>query len=314
MTDKNNNKEPYSETFFIIPAYILDLPGMTLGYLKVYGTFFQFWNKRLPCFLSNPAIMERTNLRKSQVSDALTYFENNGELIREQRGNKRYLLKPEKPIEWSDNTQPPAPAVPSTTNAQPPATAGGGTRYSGMQPPATAGTEYKEENIKNLSEREGESSTPQNTELVIIRKSNPLASFLPDKYLLMQKQLTIQCLSDEKAYALFESKFGKLEVTFEEMLYECVMYYALKPEAQNVSNQRFIAWIKRERVEIYDKKPDSVAHKLYRDLTEQEKSLVSDYMHFKKYPDLQHRMTDIQKKQAQDLLDLLKSTQNMRAI
>lgn len=161
---------------------------------------------------------------------------------------------------------------------------------------------------------EREASPSQNTDLAIIRKSNPLAAFLPDKYLLMQKQLTIQCLSDEKAYALFESKFGKLEVTFEEMLYECVMYYALKPEAQNVSKQRFIAWIKREKVEIYDKKPDSVAHKLYRDLTEQEKSLVSDYMHFKKYPDLQHRMTDIQKKQAQDLLDLLKSTQNMRAI
>ena len=150
MTDNNKNKETYSETFFTIPAYILDLPGMTLGYLKVYWTFFQFWNKRLPCYLSNPAIMERTNLKKSQVSEALTYFENNGELVREQRGSKRYLLKPEKPIEWSDNTQPPATAVPSTTNAQPPATAGGGTRYSGMQPPATAVPEYKEENIKKL--------------------------------------------------------------------------------------------------------------------------------------------------------------------
>lgn len=151
MTDKNNNKEPYSETFFTIPAYILDLPGMTLGYLKVYWTFFQFWNKRLPCYLSNPAIMERTNLKKSQVSDALTYFENNGELVREQRGSKRYLLKPEKPIEWSDNTQPPGGAVPCAEITQPPATAGGGTRYSGMQPPATAVSEYKEENIKKLT-------------------------------------------------------------------------------------------------------------------------------------------------------------------
>jgi|SRR6266436_3791944 len=155
---------------------------------------------------------------------------------------------------------------------------------------------------------------PQNTELAVIRKQNPLAAFLPDKYLLMQKQLTSECLEDPKAFQLFESKFGKLEVTFEEMLYECVMYYALKPEAQNVSKHRFIGWIKREKIEVYDKKPDSIAHKLYRDLTDEEKTLVSDYMHFKKYPELKNKMTESHKKKAQDLVELLKSTQNLRSL
>ena len=45
------NKNNYKETFFIVPSYILDLPGITLGYLKVYETIFQFWNKNQICFI-----------------------------------------------------------------------------------------------------------------------------------------------------------------------------------------------------------------------------------------------------------------------
>lgn len=314
MADKNNNKSAYEDTFYIIPRRIRKLPGITLAYLDVYESIYQFWNKNLPCFLSTPALQERTGISERQIKEALTYFEKNGELKRERRGLKRYLIQPERALQ---TTQELSRALerpieqPLINRAEERLPIGRSAALSkGAQPPI----EYKEGNIKNLSKREGESTTPQNTDLALIRKSNPLAAFLPDKYLLMQNTLNKLCLTDQKAFQLFETKFGKLEVTFEEMLYECVMYYALKPEAQNVSNHRFIAWIKREKVEVYDKKPDSVAHKLYRDLTEQEKSLLSDYMHFKKYPDLQHRMTDSQKKQAQDLLDLLKSTQNLRAI
>jgi hypothetical protein len=312
MTDNNKNKLVYEDTLYTIPRYIRRLCTKNLVFIDVYEAMFQFWNKGRPCFLSNDALAERANCTTRQVRNALAFFEENQELRRESRGLKRFLINPESKIET--NIVQEGSAVPPSTNiAQGGSTVPQGWNSSSSQGGSTVPVEYKEE-VEDIEVKKEKNENPQNTELAIIRKSNPLAAFLPDKYLLMQKQLTIQCLSDEKAYELFESKFGRLEVTFEEMLYECVMYYALKPEAQNVSNHRFIAWIKREKVEVYDKKPDSVAHKLYRDLTEQEKSLVSDYMHFKKYPDLQHRMTDSQKKQAQELLDLLKSTQNLRAI
>lgn len=164
MTDKNNNnKAPYEETFFIIPAYILDLPGMSLGYLKVYWTFFQFWNKRLPCFLSNPAIAQRTKLQLTQVKAALAYFEENGELIRENRGNKRWLIKPDKPIAWVEDEGCAPPPSSSNVNQQVAtptcrtkitqvvAPAPGGGRSTDHEVVAPPTTEYKEENIKNLT-------------------------------------------------------------------------------------------------------------------------------------------------------------------
>ena len=57
ISSKNNlstsNPSSYKETWFIVPSYILDLPNITLGFLRVYEAFFQFHNKGLPCFLSN---------------------------------------------------------------------------------------------------------------------------------------------------------------------------------------------------------------------------------------------------------------------
>lgn len=84
----------YKETWFVIPRRILELPNMTFGYLKIYESIFQFWNKNLNCYLSTEALCERTNLNERQVYKALAYFESHGELQRVQKGFKRYILQP----------------------------------------------------------------------------------------------------------------------------------------------------------------------------------------------------------------------------
>ena len=58
----------YEDTFFIIPRYIRKLPGLTLAYLDVYETIFQFWNKNKDCFLGENALW-------LQKSDYLSRFE-----------------------------------------------------------------------------------------------------------------------------------------------------------------------------------------------------------------------------------------------
>lgn len=128
----------YNETFFIVPSYILDLPNITLGYLKVYETIFQFWNKGRACFLSNPVIQERTGLGSTQVKDALSFFETHGELIRFSKAGKRYLARPEQKIEYmcSDNEQVAAPAA-------------GGSRSSGHEVAAPAAHNIKKVNKEN---------------------------------------------------------------------------------------------------------------------------------------------------------------------
>ena len=169
--------------------------------------------------------------------------------------------------------------------------------------------------IKEIKERED--LTPKSTqtnELTKIKESNPFSVLLPDKYLIVQNMLNKECLNDLKCQNLFKSKFNDLDISFEEMLYECVMFYALKPQAQNVSKQRFQSWIKREHTNMYEKKPDSMAHVLWKDFTESERSLIADYNHFMKFPELHSSLTENQKKKAIELIGLLKSGQKMRAI
>lgn len=91
--------EQYKETWFIVPSYIVDLPGLTLRSLKVYETIYQFWNKSRKCFLSNPEIERRTGVKVTQVKEAIAFFEKHGELDRIQIGMKRYLIQPIKAVE-----------------------------------------------------------------------------------------------------------------------------------------------------------------------------------------------------------------------
>ena len=125
----------YKETFYIVPRRIRELPGMTLGYLDVYETIFQFWNKDLPCFLSNPVIVERTGLKETQIYEALNYFEKHGELERRQKGGRRYLIQPQRKIQTDSTKIILESAVPD-----------GGVRSTGLQ-----GSALPDHNIKKVN-------------------------------------------------------------------------------------------------------------------------------------------------------------------
>src|SRR6185503_3711716 len=97
MSDPNNNQ--YKSAFFTVPSHILDLPGLTLKFLMVFETIFQFWNHKKPCFLSDRAIMDRVGISKSQLHEAYSFFEKHGELQRKRKNDKRYLVQP---VHWID--------------------------------------------------------------------------------------------------------------------------------------------------------------------------------------------------------------------
>lgn len=144
-----SDSKEYKETFYIVPRYIRKLPGMTLAFLDVYETIYQFWNKGLVCFLSNTAIMERTDTKITQVKDAIAFFEKKGLLIRQKKGLKRFLIQPQNRIEFEQEAAPPAPSTDNTQVAAPAATGG---RSSGHQVAAPAATEYKEVEYKEKKE------------------------------------------------------------------------------------------------------------------------------------------------------------------
>ncbi len=70
-----NNSKQYEDTFYIIPRYIRKIPGLTLAFLDVYETMFQFWNKGRDCFLTNSTISERTGHEVRQIQYALSFLE-----------------------------------------------------------------------------------------------------------------------------------------------------------------------------------------------------------------------------------------------
>jgi hypothetical protein len=95
----NHVHNTYKSAFFVVPTYIPYLPGMTLNFLKVYETIFQFWNHNKACYLSEKSLIERTSVCRSEVYAALMYFEKHGEVKRIRKGLKRFLVRPEKIIE-----------------------------------------------------------------------------------------------------------------------------------------------------------------------------------------------------------------------
>lgn len=111
MTTNNNNT--YKATFFVIPSYIMDLPGLTLAYLKVYETIFQFWNSGKSCYLSDDAITARTGICRSQIYEAFSFFEKHNEMVRRRKGGRRFLVQPERTLELncSETIPTSAPAV-----------------------------------------------------------------------------------------------------------------------------------------------------------------------------------------------------------
>ena len=94
----NNSNTNYQSAFFIVPSRIMDLPGLTLGYLKVFEIIFAFWNHNRPCYLSNQGFMERSGLKYTQLKEAFLFLERHGEIIRKTIDGKRYIIQPDRKI------------------------------------------------------------------------------------------------------------------------------------------------------------------------------------------------------------------------
>ncbi len=89
------SSESYKPVFFIVPAKILDLPGITIQLLRFYETIFQFWHHGKDCYLTNDVIKERTGIKSdSTISNAFQFFEDANLLKRiTQRGGMRYIVQ-----------------------------------------------------------------------------------------------------------------------------------------------------------------------------------------------------------------------------
>lgn len=95
-----SDEKSYKSTFFVVPSRILNLPGLTLAFLKVYETVFQFWNHGQACWLGNDAIKERTGIESdSTIREAFIFFEKNKEMKRKTIGKKRYLEQPKMALQ-----------------------------------------------------------------------------------------------------------------------------------------------------------------------------------------------------------------------
>ena len=104
MSHEHNNN--YQAAFAVFPQRIWNLPGITLAYLRIYETIFQFWNHGSLCYLTNAAILQRTGVASiSTLIDAFQFFEKHNELKRSIIDGKRYLIQPERKIET--DTEPP---------------------------------------------------------------------------------------------------------------------------------------------------------------------------------------------------------------
>lgn len=97
--NSDSNASPYTETCFIVPRDIIEMEGITFSYVRVYETMYQFWKQGLNVYMSQVALMERTNLSNKQVYQALKFFEDNGKLVRRYVNGKRCLIRPEISIE-----------------------------------------------------------------------------------------------------------------------------------------------------------------------------------------------------------------------
>ena len=291
-----------------IPCWLIQVPNSLLSYAAkiLYGRLAQWSNENGDVFRSYNQLSQEIGSSKRSINEYLRELRECG-LIgthHPQAGGLNHFEFYEH--EWMHEKINPflcykSEIDPEQDSALP--------RAGFCSTPEQDSARINNKEIKEIKERE-----PQKQNLDIIRKSNPFAVLLPDSYLITQQQLNSECLIDKRALESFELKFGKLEITYEEMLAECVMYYALKPVAQYVSPHRFRAWIKREHVDVYDKKPDCIAHKLWKDFTEEERGLIADYNHFMKFPEIRSNLNKFQLEKAKELIESLKSAQKLRSI
>lgn len=146
----------YESAFFIVPSRIMELPNITLAQVRIYETIFQFWNHGKWCYLSNAAIMDRTNIKSERtIQDALLFFESHNELIRETKNGKRYLCQPTRKLELCDDNDPvDIPTTPAVECGSPP-------QQSAGTPRSALRHNNKNINNKNINKRYRSSNDDQ---------------------------------------------------------------------------------------------------------------------------------------------------------
>ena len=245
ITMNSTDNNTYQAAFFIVPSYILDLPGLTLAFLKVYETIFQFWNHRKPCFLSLKAICERTHLSNSQVCEALNFFEKNGELIRRKKGRKRYLVQPERSIQ-EDCPELNHESATADTSVQ-------SVRSSGLNQSAGADTNKKNINkedfkppispkkvsckkeIPSLTQEEIDSNNPHEIPDILISewksyRDKPLTRRVWDKTNTVMSQLKASGIKPLKSFEhMLEKQWQGMEYRY--------FLDEIKSKSRNISNQ-----------------------------------------------------------------------------
>jgi len=97
MTEDYFDKCGDIDPFFVFPRYLLNLPGINFGYLKVFEYLFRIWscpNPSMDRLFSFKKVKLETGLNKTQICKALLFFEENGELIIKKEEGSIYYLRP----------------------------------------------------------------------------------------------------------------------------------------------------------------------------------------------------------------------------
>jgi len=90
----NKKSSEFKPMYYLVPSEIMDLPGLSIGYLKVYCSVIQFWNSSRPCFLSEAILCEKSNLGRTQVYEALKFFEKHNIMKRIIIDGKKHIINP----------------------------------------------------------------------------------------------------------------------------------------------------------------------------------------------------------------------------
>lgn len=272
MSTVQNNSfcSEYEETFYIIPRRIRKLPGITLAFLDVYETIFQFWNKGNSCYLSNAGIQKRTGLGHTQVNQALIFFETHGELVRKIYKGLRYLVQPRRSVETDFIEDDP------TAGAVPPPTAG-------------AVPEIKNKLMYEYATTISDSSSSIDFDDY---KQNELAALQAAADNSDRKakadEFRKESLADEKCKAVYAQRFKGLNVTLEELYQDCVDYWSQKN--QMVYKARFLTHLKKAPLENYKDLSAPESHPVHpskKILSEADNELLADYKAWLKYQDKQ---------------------------
>lgn len=96
MRKSCQQKKEDDSILFVVPAHIVNMPGITLSFLKVYALIFSFFSHNKPCKLSDEDIIELAGVGKSQMYKAFAFFEKNQALQRSKVAGERYFIQPDK--------------------------------------------------------------------------------------------------------------------------------------------------------------------------------------------------------------------------